>query len=79
MLSAWRHSARTGLGRGYMRYDGGGSVDECPGLGSGVWSRATSRGHGCSTHIRINALRHDSRQELYAVVPHVRICAGGEE
>lgn len=27
-------------------------------------------------HIRINALRHDSRQEPYAVVPHVRICAG---
>jgi len=27
-------------------------------------------------HIRINALRDDSRQEPYAVVPHVRICAG---
>ena len=58
-----------------MRYDGAGSVDECPGPGSGVWSIATSRGLGCSTRIRINALRHDSRQEPYAVVPHVRICA----
>lgn len=42
-------------------------------------SSATFRGHGCSTRIRINASRHDSRQEPYAVVPHVRICAGGGE
>ncbi|MDO8773372.1 MAG: FAD-dependent monooxygenase [Burkholderiaceae bacterium] len=60
-----------------MHYDGAGSVDECPGPGSGVWSSATSRGLGCSTRIRSNALRHDSRQEPYAVVPLVRICAGG--
>lgn len=43
------------------------------------WSIATFRGYGSSTHIRINASRHDSRQEPYAVVPHVRICAGGGE
>ena len=28
---------------------------------------------------RASASRHDSRQEPYAVVPHVRICAGGGE
>ena len=27
----------------------------------------------------MSALRYDSRQEPYAVVPHVRICAGGGE
>ena len=60
-----------------MSNDGEGSVEECPGPGSGAWSNTTSRGLGCSTRIRINALRYDSRQEPYAVVPHVRICAGG--
>ena len=62
-----------------MRSDGEGSVDECLGPGSGVWLSATSRGLGCFARTRINALRHDSRQEPYAVVPHVRICAGGGE
>jgi len=77
MLIARTRSARTCLGRGYMRYDGEGSVDECPGSGSGAWSNTTYRGPGCSTRIRINALRYDSRQEPYALVSHVRICAGG--
>jgi hypothetical protein len=51
-LDAFRQDV---LGRGYMRYDGEGSVDECPGPSSGVWSNATSRGLGCSTRIRIDA------------------------
>jgi hypothetical protein len=32
-LTAWLRSARTFLGRGFTRYDGEGSVDECPGPG----------------------------------------------
>ena len=54
-------------------------LDVCPGPASDAWSSATSRGPGCSIRIRINASRHDSRQEPYAVVPHLRICAGGGE
>ena len=54
-------------------------MDGCHGRGSGNWSSATSQGFGCCTRIRINASRHDSRQEPYAVVPLVRICAGGGE
>ncbi|HMO45854.1 MAG TPA: hypothetical protein PKB14_07455 [Rubrivivax sp.] len=38
---------------------------------------AAFRGHGYS--IRINASRHDSKQEPHVVVPHVPICTGGGE
>lgn len=38
-----------------------------------------SHGFGCYTPIHISALRHDSRQEPYAVMLHERICAGGRE
>ena len=54
-------------------------MEGCLEPGSQCWSIATFRGHGYSIRIRINASRHDSRQEPYAVVPHVRICAGGGE
>lgn len=38
-------------------------------------------GHKTAVRVgtRTSASRHDSRQEPYAVVPHVRICAGGGE
>jgi hypothetical protein len=39
--------------------------------------RACRRRSGWITHICRYASRHDPRQEPYAVVPHVRICAGG--
>lgn len=77
ILTAWTRSARTCPVHGCMRFGGGVSVDGCPGHGSQCWSIATFRRHGYSLRIRINASRHDSRQEPYAVVPHVRICAGG--
>jgi hypothetical protein len=51
-------------GRGRTHYGGAASVDVCLGRGSGGWTPT---------------LRVDSRQEPYAVVPHVRICAGGGE
>ena len=79
MLTAWTRSARTCPGHGCMRFGGGVSVDGCLGPGSHALSSATFRGRGYPTRIRINASRHDSRQEPYAVVPHVRICAGGGE
>jgi hypothetical protein len=40
---------------------------------------ATFPSFWCFTHTRTSASRYDSRQETYAVVPHVRICAGGGE
>jgi hypothetical protein len=44
----------------------------CLGLNSCDTSRATSQWSRCFSHIRISASRHDSRQEPYAMVPHVR-------
>ena len=64
---------------GCMRLGGEVSVDGCHGHGSQCWSIATFREHGYSIRIRTNASRHDSKQEPYAVAPHVRICAGGVE
>src|SRR5450631_3686990 len=55
------------------------SMVECLGPGSRDMSHATSRWFGYFIRTRISASRHDSRQEPYAVVPHVRICAGGGE
>src|ERR1700730_3404951 len=41
---------------------------------------STSRHAGFCIPIRRSAsLRHDLRQEPYAVTPHVRICAGGDQ
>ena len=67
------------LGLGCMRCRGVVSMVGCPGPGSGESSRATFHSIGCFTRTRASASRHDSRQEPYAVVPHVRICAGGGE
>ena len=67
------------LGPGCMPYGGVVSMVGCLGIGSGDTSRATYHSFGCFTRIRASASRHDLRQEPYAVVPHVRICAGGGE
>ena len=67
------------LGLGCMLCGGVVSMVGCPGLGSGESSRATFHSFGYFIRTRANASRHDSRQEPYAVVPHVRICAGGGE
>jgi hypothetical protein len=53
------------------------SMDGCLGPGSYDTSHATFHSFGCITRTRASASRHDSRQEPYAVAPHVRICAGG--
>jgi hypothetical protein len=39
--------------------------------------REAAAGIGGNTPTRRCASRHDPRQEPYAVIPHVRICAGG--
>ena len=40
------------------------------------WPVATSHARGCFIQTRKSASRDDARQEPYAVVPHVRTCAG---
>jgi hypothetical protein len=48
-----------------------------PGSDSSTSLHFTSRESETSIPIQTSASRHDSRQEPYAVIPHVRICAGG--
>ena len=67
------------LGPGCMLCGGVVSMVGCPGPGSNDTLHATFHSFGCFIRTRTSASRHDSRQEPYAVVPHVRICAGGEE
>ena len=75
-LSTFR---RKSAGPGCMPCGGVVSTVVCPGRGSCDTSRAMFRRFAYFILTRISALRHDSRQEPYAVVPHVRICAGGGE
>jgi len=60
-----------------MRCGGVVSIVGCHGPRSVASSLGTSRWCGSFTRTRTSVSRHDSRQEPQAVVPLVRICAGG--